>query len=81
MGHSNKWFDLSTHTITKLIEDGRIQALRELLRKKEGSSHCSQLDLFMNEVEASLRNQEITQSHADELKRIVNMVKQENRCS
>jgi hypothetical protein len=77
---SNKWFDLSAHIITKLIGDGRIQALRELLQK-EDSSRCSQLDLFMNEVETSLQNQEITQSHADELKRIVNIVKQENRCS
>jgi len=77
---SNKWFDLSTHTITKLIKDGRIQALRKLLQN-ESTSICSQLNLFMNEVEASLRNQEITQSHADELTRIVNIVKQENRCS
>ena len=64
----------------KLIEDGRIQALRKLLQK-EGSSICSQLNLFMNEVENSLQNQEITQRHADELKRIVNIVKKENRCS
>lgn len=77
---SNKWFDLSARTITKLFEDGRIQALRELLQKENGSP-CSQLDLFMKEVEASLQNKEITQIHADELKRVVNTVKQENRCT
>jgi predicted acylesterase/phospholipase RssA len=77
---SSKWFDLSAHTITNLIEDGRIQALRKLLQK-EGSSICSQLNLFMNGIKNSLQNQEITQSHADELKSIVNIVKKENRCS
>jgi hypothetical protein len=67
---SIKWFDLSARTIAKLIEDGRSQALRQLVLQGEKGSACSQLDLFMNDVEASFQNHEITQTHADGLKRV-----------
>jgi hypothetical protein len=65
---SNKWFDFSTTTVTKLIEDGRMQALRKLLEQEEKEKEkkpTEQLKLFIDAVETSRKGGKINQSHAD----------------
>jgi NTE family protein len=68
---SNKWFDFSITTITKLIEDGRYQALSELYgnaEKESGKSYAQQqLNLFINLVEKSRENGKIKPHHAGSL--------------
>jgi NTE family protein len=72
---SNKWFDFSTATVTKLIEDGRKQALRELLkREKNEKRNTEQLKLFIDVVETSRKNGEINQSHADGLTKLAKSI-------
>ncbi|MDQ3840490.1 MAG: patatin-like phospholipase family protein, partial [Thermoproteota archaeon] len=66
---SNKWFDLSKTTITKLIEDGRVQTLMKLYEneEKENDKNCAQqeLDKFIDIVNRSRENGEIEAVHAD----------------
>ena len=68
---SNKWFDFSKTTITKLIEDGISQALNKLYEnelKDRGKSHAhQQLKLFIDSVEKSKENGEIKLDHANRL--------------
>jgi predicted acylesterase/phospholipase RssA len=68
---SNKWFDFSKTTITKLIEDGRFQALNKLYEnelKDRGKSYAhQQLKLFIDSVEKSKENGEIKPDHANRL--------------
>jgi NTE family protein len=79
---SNKWFDFSTATITKLIEDGRKQALRKLLeqekevekKEKREKKPIEQLKLFIDAVETSRKNGEINQSHADSLVKLAKSI-------
>jgi NTE family protein len=66
---SNKWFDLSITTITKLIEDGRVQTLMKLYEKeeKEDDKNRAQQELrkFIDIVEKAKENGEIESYHAD----------------
>jgi Arc/MetJ-type ribon-helix-helix transcriptional regulator len=72
---SNKWFDFSTATITKLIEDGRKQALRKLLEREIKEKRTTeQLKLFIDVVEAGRKNGEINQSNADDLIQIAKSI-------
>ncbi|MGC2562141.1 MAG: hypothetical protein WA326_03945, partial [Nitrososphaeraceae archaeon] len=69
---SNKWFDLSKTTIRKLIDDGRVQTLKNLYEKEEkeekknGKNHAQQqLRKFIDTVEKSRIDGEIESHHAD----------------
>ena len=69
---SNKWFDLSKTTIRKLIDDGRVQTLKNLYKKEEkeekknGKNHAQQqLRKFIDTVEKSRIDGEIESHHAD----------------
>ncbi|MFZ0741827.1 MAG: patatin-like phospholipase family protein [Nitrososphaeraceae archaeon] len=69
---SNKWFDLSKTTIRKLIDDGRVQTLKNLYKKEEkeekknGKNHAQQqLRKFIDTVEKSRIDGEIESHHAN----------------
>jgi NTE family protein len=66
---SNKWFDLSKTTITKLIEDGRVQTLMKLYENedKEDDKHRAQQELkkFIDIVRRAKEDSEIESHHAD----------------
>jgi predicted acylesterase/phospholipase RssA len=78
---SNKWFDLSKTTITKLINDGRVQTLMKLYENEEkenNENHARQeMGKFIDTVDRSREKGEIESHHADYLIKLAKVARKE----